>query len=141
MAFLVMFVGYVIVVIEFAIEGNTEEFCGSGQFYCGVVYHQRSEIPFLIPGEHNYFSFEGADGEVLGCAPIHDGVQSFLGAIPNDIKIVAFCEGDYVICEGLEVSGGVFGCEVEEIVDHQVPEEWGKDSSLWASSFYPDGLG
>ena len=85
------YVGNVIVVIEFAIEGNTKEFCRSGQFYGGVVYHQRSEIPFLIPGEHNYFGFEGADGEVFGCAPVHDCVQSFLGAIPYNIKIVAFC--------------------------------------------------
>ena len=37
-----------IVVVEFAME----EFCKSGQIYGGVVYHQWSEIPFLIPGEH-----------------------------------------------------------------------------------------
>ena len=69
------YVGDVVVVIEFAIEGDTEELCRSGQFYGGVVYHQRSEIPFLIPGEHNNFGFEGADGEVLSCAPVRDSVQ------------------------------------------------------------------
>ena len=65
---------YMVVVVEFAIECYSQEFGRSGQFYGGVVYHYRSEGPLLVPGEHNYFGFEGADGEVLGFTPIHDGV-------------------------------------------------------------------
>ena len=60
-----------IVVVKFArplIQGYPEEFGVSRHFFSGADHYYKSKAPFLILGEHQYFGYEGADNEVLGCS-------------------------------------------------------------------------
>ena len=60
-----------IVVVEFArplIQGYPEKFGLSRHFFSDADHYYKTEAPFLILGEHEYFGFEGAGNEVLGCS-------------------------------------------------------------------------
>ena len=47
--------------------------------------------PFPVPCEHDYFSFECADVESFGLAPVLYCFYCGLCALPDYVKVITFC--------------------------------------------------
>ena len=68
------------------------------------VRYYGAQGPFPVPCEHDYFSFQCADVESFGLAPVSYCFYCGLCALPDYVKVISFCERHDFVCKTLNVT-------------------------------------